>query len=318
MADRAWIRDLKPGTDVEETYVVRSRDIRQRRGGGQFLFGSLGDRTGEVAALVWENVDAVADILAPGQVVRIRGQVQKYNSRLQIVVRRAEAVAPGDVDDECFVRASSVDVEQLWSEFMAFIDGMADPHLKQLLFRIFADEEVVRSFKVAPAARSMHHAFRSGLLEHTVSVAKIGQMLARHYGLNESLVIAGILLHDFGKIWELEAEASIEYTDDGRLIGHISMQAMYVDRIIAEMPSFPHEHRRQLIHILLAHHGKYEYGSPRRPKTLEAMLVHLVDTMDSRMAGMQEAIDAGADSDLAWSDFSRMLERHVYRRKLKD
>jgi 3'-5' exoribonuclease len=318
MADRAWIRDLKPGTDVEETYVVRSRDIRQRRGGGQFLFGSLGDRTGEVAALVWENVDAVADILAPGQVVRIRGQVQKYNSRLQIVVRRAEAVAPGDVDDECFVRASSVDVEQLWSEFMAFIDGMADPHLKQLLFRIFADEEVVRSFKVAPAARSMHHAFRSGLLEHTVSVAKIGQMLARHYGLNESLVIAGILLHDFGKIWELEAEASIEYTDDGRLIGHISMQAMYVDRIIAEMPSFPHEHRRQLIHILLAHHGKYEYGSPRRPKTLEAMLVHLVDTMDSRMAGMQEAIDAGADSDLAWSDFSRMLERHVYRRKLED
>ena len=318
MADRAWIRDLKPGTDVEETYVVRSRDIRQRRGGGQFLFGSLGDRTGEVAALVWENVDAVADILAPGQVVRIRGQVQKYNSRLQIVVRRAEAVAPGDVDDECFVRASSVDVEQLWSEFMAFIDGMADPHLKQLLFRIFADEEVVRSFKVAPAARSMHHAFRSGLLEHTVSVAKIGQMLARHYGLNESLVIAGILLHDFGKIWELEAEASIEYTDDGRLIGHISMQAMYVDRIIAEMPSFPHEHRRQLVHNLQAHHGKYESGSPRRPKTHEAMLVHLVDTMDSRMAGMQEAIDAGADSDLAWSDFSRMLERHVYRRKLED
>jgi 3'-5' exoribonuclease len=318
MADRVWITDLRPGTDVEEAYVVRSRDVRQRRGGGSFLAGTISDRTGDVAFLVWENVDTLTGILAPGQVVRVRGQVQKYNSRLQVVVRRAEALSPGDVDQELFVRASSVDVDHLWSEFNGFIEEMKDPHLKQLLFRVFADEAVVRAFKVAPAARSMHHAFRSGLLEHTVSTAKIGRMLARHYGLDESLVIAGILLHDFGKIWELEADASIEYTDDGRLIGHISMQAMFVDRMIADMPSFPHEHRRQLIHILLAHHGKYEYGSPRRPKTLEAMLVHLADTMDSRMAGMQEAIDAGGDSDLAWSDFSRMLERHVYRRKLED
>lgn len=316
MPERAWIKDLQPGHDVEEAFVVRARDIRQRRGGGSYLAGKLGDRTGEVAALAWENVDQVASVMEPGRVVRIRGQVQRYNSRLQVVVRRVEAVPEGSVDRDLFVRASAVDADVLWAEFMGFVETMKDPHLKQLLFRVFADEDTVAAFKRAPAARSMHHAYRTGLLEHTVSSAKAGRLLAGHYGLDESLVVAGILLHDLGKVWELSIDNSIEYTDEGRLIGHITMQALHLDRLIAEMPSFPDEHRRQLLHVLLAHHGEYEYGSPRRPKTPEAMLVHQVDTLDSKLAGMQEAIDAGGDSDLSWSDYSRILDRHVYRRRL--
>lgn len=314
--ERHWVNRLKPGTEVEETYAVRTCDVRQRRGGGPYLAMTLGDRTGDVAGLVWDNVDRVAKICEPGRVVRIRGQIQRYNQRLQLVVRQAEEVAADGVDIALFVRASEVDPELLWQRLMTLIEEMTDPHLKQLLFRVFSDPEVDARFKIAPAASGMHHAFRSGLLEHTISMANAAKGLATHYGLNEDMVVAGALLHDLGKIWELDIGSSISYTDDGRLLGHLSMEVMFVDRIISELSAFPAEHRRQLLHILLSHHGKYEYGSPRRPKTPEALLVHMVDNLDSKMAGMLEAIGPVGDDDDAWSEYSRILERYIYRRRL--
>lgn len=315
MSERSWIKELRPGSDVEEVYVVRSRDLRQRRGGGNYLAATVGDRTGEVAGLAWENVDRLAKVCEPGQVVRIGGQVQKYQGRLQIVIRRAETVPPEEVVEADFVRASSIDPAVLWNKLQGFINEINEPNLKQLLFRIFSDPEVERPFRTAPAAKTMHHAFRAGLLEHTVSAAGAGSLLAKHYRLSEDLVVAGVLLHDLGKIWELETNASIEYTDDGRLIGHLALEALYVDRRIEELADFPKELRRHLLHILLSHHGEYAYGSPRRPKSPEAMLVHMVDNLDSRLAGMFEAIAAEGDSDEAWSPYSRMLERNVYRRR---
>jgi len=312
--ERLWIRDLRPGSEVDEAYAVRTRDLRQRRGGGPFLALTLVDRTGEITGLVWENVDQLAPEFVIGGVTRVRGQVQRYNQRLQLVIRRAEAVASQDVDERDFVRASSHDPAMMWRRLEAFIEEVVDPHLKQLLFRVFSDPEVAARFKVSPAARSMHHAFRSGLLEHTVSVTQVGRDLARSYRLDESLVVAGCLLHDLGKIWELEPGASIEYTDDGRLLGHLPMEVLHVDRRIGELPSFPAETRRQLLHLLLAHHGEYEYGSPRRPKTPEALLVHMVDNLDSKLGGMLEAIAADAGDDEAWTSYTRILDRHVYRR----
>jgi 3'-5' exoribonuclease len=144
----------------------------------------------------------------------------------------------------------------------------------------------------------------------------VARTLARHYGLSQDLVVAGCLLHDFGKIWELEIGTSIEYTDDGRLIGHIPMETLFVDKKIGELKKFPPETRRQLLHILLAHHGEYEFGSPRRPKTPEALLVHMVDNLDSKMAGMLEAITAQGADEEAWTPYSRILERHIYRRRV--
>jgi len=311
---RAWVRDLRPGDEVDEIYAVRSKEVRQRRGGGPFLALTLGDRTGAVAALVWENVDAIGPALPVGALTRIRGQVQRYNQKLQVVIRRAAAVPAEEVDEGVFVRASRRDPEDLWRELQETIGEVADSHLRQLLFRVFADPEVVERFRVAPAARSLHHAYRSGLIEHTLSMTAAARLLARHYRLDEGLVLAGALLHDLGKIWELESTPSIEYTDDGRLLGHLPMEVLYVDRRIAELGAFPAETRRQLLHILLSHHGEYEYGSPRRPKTPEAMLVHLADNLDSKLAGMLEAIAADGGEDEPWSAFSRILERHVYRR----
>jgi 3'-5' exoribonuclease len=313
---RAWVKDLRAGTDLEESFAVRSVDVRQRRGGGPYLAATIGDRTGEVTALVWQNVDQLREVLEPGKVVSVKGQVQRYNQQLQVVVRQAEALPAESVEDSLFVRSSSADPKVLWKNLNAFIEEVSDPDLRQLLFRIFSDPEVEKLFRSAPAARSMHHAFRSGLLEHTVSVASVARELARHYGLSHDLVVAGCLLHDFGKIWELAIGTSIEYTDDGRLIGHIPMEALFVDKKIAELKKFPAEVRRQLLHILLSHHGEHEFGSPRRPKTPEALLVHMVDNLDSKMAGMLEAIAAQGTDDEAWTPYSRILERHIYRRRL--
>jgi 3'-5' exoribonuclease len=313
--DRVWVKDLKPGTEVEETFAVRSRDVRQRRGGGPYLALTLGDRSGDVMALVWEDVDRLAKVLEPGKVAIVRGQVQRYNQRLQVVIRRAEQVSADEVDTGLYLRASEIDPEILWQQLMAFVEGIEDSHLKQLLFRVFSHPEVAERIRVAPAARGMHHAFRTGLLEHTVSMTTAAKALASHYRLSEDMVVAGALLHDLGKIWELDIGSTISYTDDGRLLGHLSMEVIFVDRMINELPSFPNEIRRQLLHILLAHHGRYEYGSPRRPKTPEALLVHMLDNLDSKMAGMWEAIGSGSNEQDAWSDYSRILERYVYRRR---
>jgi 3'-5' exoribonuclease len=315
MAERAWIKNLKPGTELDEVFVVRSRELRRRRGGGNYLAVTLGDRTGEVASLAWENGETLAKVCEPGAIVRIGGHVQQYQGRTQVVFRRAETVDQSDIDPSLFVRSSMVDADVLWQKLQSLIGAMEDVHLRQLLFRIFSDPEVETSFRLSPAAKTMHHAFRSGLLEHSVSAAGAGAVLADHYQLHKDLVVAGILLHDLGKIWELETENSIEYTDDGRLIGHLALETLYVDKVIGELEDFPAEMRRQLLHILLSHHGEYAYGSPRRPKTPEAMLVHTVDNLDARLACMFEAIDQDGDSDQAWSGFSRMLERNVYRRR---
>ncbi len=312
---RVWIKDLQPGTDVNESYAVRSQEVRQRRGGGPYLALTLGDRTGDVAALVWENVDELGKVCQAGGVVNVRGQVQRYNQRLQVVVRAAERVGLDAVDMSLFVRSSEIDPEVLWRQLDELIEDVVDPHLKQLLFRVFSDPDVAARFRVAPAARGMHHAFRSGLLEHTVSVTKAAKAMARHYQLDVDVVVAGALLHDLGKIWELTITSSINYTDDGRLLGHLAQEVLFVDRTIAELPAFPGETRRHLLHILLSHHGEYAFGSPRRPKTPEALLVHMVDNLDSKMAGMLEAMGSADASEDAWSDFSRILERYVYRRR---
>jgi len=268
-----------------------------------------------VAALAWENAEELFKLMTPGSVVRIRGQVQRYNQRLQVVIRQAQVLDPAEIDERLFVRSSSVDPGLLWNRLMGLVEKVGDERLRQLLFRIFSDPGIAERFKVSPAARSMHHAYRSGLMEHTVSMTTAARSLAEHYGLNVDLVTAGCLLHDLGKIWELEPGPSIEYTDDGRLLGHLPMETLFVERKIAELDGFPRETRRQLLHILLSHHGEYAYGSPRRPKTPEAQLVHMVDNLDAKVTGMLDAISSGGETEEAWTAYIPLLERYVYRRR---
>ena len=315
MGERAWVRDLVPGTEVRQPFAVRAKDVRRRRGGGEFLTLVLSDRTGHVDALAWEGVHRFDRACRTGDVVRVVGHVQKYRQRLQIVVRDLDRVADEEIDEGVFIRSSAVDPERLRERLDDLIASVDDEHLRDLLARIVSDPEVAGALLRAPAARSLHHAYRGGLLEHTVSMTTAAAALCDQYGCDRSLVVAGCVLHDLGKVWELDGKASFDYTDDGRLLGHIPMIALHVDRRIAESPSFPEETRRQLLHVLLAHHGEYAYGSPRRPKMPEALLVHTIDNLDARMAAMFEAISSGGDTGEAWSAYSPILERPVYRRR---
>jgi 3'-5' exoribonuclease len=316
--ERIWIRDLEPGLEINESYVVRSKDKRQRRQGGDFLSLQLADRSGEVAGLVWEKVPELDRLLSVGSVVEVSAQVQRYNQRLQLVIRKARLIDPETVDESVYLRSAADEPEALWARFQDLIEGLGNTHLKQLLFRIFADEEVATAFKLAPAARSMHHAYRSGLIEHTLSMVQAGRRLAEHYRLDVDLVTAGILLHDLGKVWELSYRPSIEYTTQGRLLGHITMVVLAVERQLSELASFPAELRLHLLHILLSHHGQYAYGSPRRPKTPEALLVHAVDDLDSKLATMIDLIGSGGETGEDWTAYSPILERNVYRRRPED
>jgi 3'-5' exoribonuclease len=237
---------------------------------------------------------------------------------LQLVIRKARLIDPETVDESVYLRSAADEPEALWARFQDLIEGLGNTHLKQLLFRIFADEEVATAFKLAPAARSMHHAYRSGLIEHTLSMVQAGRRLAEHYRLDVDLVTAGILLHDLGKVWELSYRPSIEYTTQGRLLGHITMVVLAVERQLSELASFPAELRLHLLHILLSHHGQYAYGSPRRPKTPEALLVHAVDDLDSKLATMIDLIGSGGETGEDWTAYSPILERNVYRRRPED
>ncbi len=300
---------------MEEVYAVRGKEVRQRRAGGQFLSLTLADRTGQVSALAWEDLDRIGRACTPGALVRVHGQVQRYNQNLQVVVRSAIQVPVEEVDASLFVRSSAADPEVMWNRLLSVVGEVADPHLKQLLFRLLNDPDIAERFRLAPAARGMHHAYRAGLVEHTLSMTLAARQLARHYRLAEDLVVAGSILHDIGKLWELEVGTTIEYTDDGRLLGHLTMGVLRVERELVELPRFPAETRRHLLHILLSHHGEYEFGSPRRPKTPEALLIATVDNLDAKLGGMLEAIAAGGDTGEAWTEYTKILDRPVYRRR---
>ncbi|MCP4902174.1 MAG: HD domain-containing protein [bacterium] len=316
--ERRWIGSLRPGDKVEELYAVADKELRQRRGGGRFLSLNLCDSSGRLGAMVWENVGELDRVLEPGRVVLVRGNVQRYNQRLQMIVREAQVVAEEQIDERLFVKSSGFDPEALWDQLISLIENLDDDHLKQLLFRVLADPEVSQRLRLAPAARVMHHAYRAGLLEHTVSMATLASKFAGHYGLDRDIIVAGCVLHDLGKIWEFDNDHSLSYTDDGRLIGHLTIGVLYVERVLADLPSFPAETRRQLLHAMLAHHGEYEFGSPRRPKTPEALLIHLLDNLDSRMAGVLDTIATEGEHGDAWTANCRILGRPIYRRRRSD
>jgi len=199
------------------------------------------------------------------------------------------------------------------------ISSIKNPHLRRLLEQIFSNGEVAGKFKLAPAAKGLHHVYLGGLLEHTLSVVDLCQMACQHYQeLNRDLLIAGAVLHDLGKIDELSYSRSFNYTDEGRLLGHILMQCQWVDKEMDKLEDFPPELRLQLLHLLASHHGSYEFGSPRRPKTLEALVLHYLDDMDAKVESMQQSISGHPTLEGNWSPFNKILERYIYRKKVEE
>jgi 3'-5' exoribonuclease len=285
-------------------FVVSAKQVRSKKDGSRYFSLTLADRTGQVDAVMWET-DSAGEFAA-GDVIKLRGQVCRYKEKPQINVERIRAAAPGEFELGDFVPHTERNILALWAELNAYVDSFTDSHLKLLLRSFLDDASIAVAFKEAPAAKSMHHAWIGGLLEHVVSLLGICDLAARHYAVHRDLLLTGAILHDIGKLEELRWGTSFEYTVEGTLLGHITLGIAMIEKKLAAIPDFPSPLRVLVEHVVLSHHGKYEFGSPKLPMIPEAVLLHYLDDMDAKMQTMQNefgrnvAAGRGADEVTEW------------------
>jgi 3'-5' exoribonuclease len=292
-------------------FSASSKQVRSKKDGSKYLALVLGDCTGQIEARLWDANEAGE--FEQGDIVKVRGQVSRYQDKLQITLDRIRKSLPEEYDLGDFVPQTERNIDELWAELNGFVDSLADPDFKALLRAFFDDEELAAALRQAPAAKSMHHAWIGGLLEHIVSLVGISSVAAQHYPeINRDLLLTGAMLHDIGKLEELRWGTSFEYTLEGQLLGHITIGIGMIERKIATLPNFPAAKRLLIEHVVLSHHGKYEFGSPKLPMVPEAILLHYLDDMDAKMQTVRsEFARSVANGKTAgqMTDWVRAMER---------
>lgn len=305
------LKNLKPNDRFETIFLVRSKDIREKKNGVPFLSLTLADRTGAIDSKIWDNVTELAKTFEANDFIHARGKVQTFNNQHQAIVTWLRAVPEDQVHLGDYIPHTEFDIESMYHEVLGTIDSFSNPDLKRLLGSIFRDPEFARRYKRSPAARVNHHAKIGGLLEHVLSLLRLSKLMASHYDdLDSDLLACGVLLHDAGKIFELSSERSFEYTDNGKLLGHISMGSAWLDRRCDEIGGFPPRLKTLLLHLVLSHHGKLEFGSPQLPVFPEALALHFIDDLDAKLEMMRQA-RAGIVEGSAWSGFHHALGRSI-------
>jgi 3'-5' exoribonuclease len=310
-----FVRELKPDEIATAIFLVQSKEIRQKRTGEPYLSLSLSDRTGEIEARMWDNVAEVMDTFERDHFIKIRGQLQIYNTRPQLIIHRLRRLLDNEVDFADFFPASLRNPDEMWRELRQIVVELPDVDLRRLLDAFLDDPAIAERYRVSPAAKSIHHAFRGGLLEHVLSLLGLARPIAAHYKtVDWSLLVTGIVLHDIGKIHELTYERGFGYSAEGQLIGHIAIALRMLSDKLRPFPDFPEKLRTLVEHMILSHHGKLEFGSPKVPLFPEALLLHYLDDMDSKMECMRAAAEKGALAEGLFTAWSSPLERVVLRK----
>ena len=305
------LKGVGPTERFQCAFLVQSKEVRQKKSGDLFLSMKLGDRTGVLNAVMWDNVPAVAEAFKDGDFVDVRGKMQIFNRQHQIVVHKLTVLAEDDVFLGDFIPHTKCDIEELYSGLLALIEAFSDPHLKRLMAAIFNDSEFAALYKRAPAASGMHHARIGGLLEHVASLMRLAKAVAGNYeDIDADLLACGVLMHDVGKIFELSSERTFEYTDEGRLLGHIPIGSAWLGSRCDEIDGFPPRLKTLLQHMVISHHGEREYGSPQEPMFPEALALHLIDNLDAKLEIMRSAREDMPDGTV-WSAFHRGLKLQV-------
>jgi len=288
-------------------FLCPYKELRAGRSGSEFVFLSLQDSTGQIVAKVMADVDRYKNEFDAGEFVRVEGHGSIYNGQLQLVLTSIRRVNPdqdrlqGFREEDCILSAPRP-IDEMWTELQEHLRAVKSDHIRVLLNRVVTDHEA--QLRVWPAAQAIHHAYRGGFLEHITKMAEVGRLVARAYGANEDLVVAGVVLHDIGKLQELAYEGgSGSYTRDGNLVGHITLGVVMVREQINGIANFPAELRSQIEHLIASHHGTREHGSPVEPKTIEAFIVASIDELDARLNMVRKAIaeDPGDDEFTAWN-----------------
>ena len=310
-----YVSGIEPNKVITTSFLVQSKEIRQKRGGEFYLSLMLGDRTGELDARMFDNVAEVLDAFDRDDFIQVKGLVQVFHNRPQLTIHKLRLMDESEVDFADYFPASKRDPEEMWRELRGIVDGISNPHLKALLDAVLADEDVARRYKRAPAAKTIHHAFLGGLIEHVLSLCALAKLTAAHYaGVDVDLLLTGAVLHDIGKIYELNYERGFSYSTEGQLIGHISIAMRMVGEKLHGMPDFPPLLRSLVEHLILSHHGKLEYGSPKTPQFPEAMLLHYLDDMDSKMECMRALIENDRQVEGCFTSYSAVLERSALKK----
>jgi 3'-5' exoribonuclease len=311
---KTFISELSKGQTVESTFLVRDKIVAKTKAGNPYLSIKLADRTGETEGRIWDNALDFLPLFERDDFIKVRGEVDEFQGVLQLRITRLRKCEDREIQLGDYLPHTSQDVEKMFEELKAIASRVRQPFLGRLLTEFLGEEELAKKFKMAPAAKAMHHVFLGGLLEHTLSVAQLVLLIGPRYkGIDQDLLLTGAILHDLGKVSELSFARTFDYTDPGRLLGHITLTAEMIDEKIKGIPDFPGNLAVLLKHIILSHHGEYEFGSPRRPKTLEALLLHHLDDMDAKMNGFMAWIEKEKDTPSRWTSYHKLFDRFIYK-----
>ena len=312
-----YISDYREGNRFSGIYLCKQKQILKTKAGKTYYSLILQDKTASIDGKIWEISGAIAEF-EQMDYIACEGQVTSFQGNLQVNISRVRVADEGEYDPTDYIPCTDKDIEKMYAEILEFIDSVEDKNLKKLLENYFKNNsDFIKEFKKHSAAKSVHHSFMGGLLEHTLAVTKLCDTYAKQYPvINRNLLITAALLHDMGKIYELSSFPENDYTDVGNLLGHIYMGARLIENECEKIEGFPETLRSELIHCILAHHGKMEFGSPKTPGIIEAFALHYADNTDAKLQTMTEIIK-NAGNEMGWLGFNRLLESNIRQTKSK-
>lgn len=293
---------------ITSSFLVSAKQIKPKKSGEMFLALTLCDRSGHIDAKMWDNVNDAIDIFEQEDFVKIRGLINKYSNRFQLTIHKLRRMEESEVDYADYLPKTTKDIDELWRTVYSYVSSFQNQSLKLLLEAFIGDPQIAEAYRQAPAAKSLHHAFIGGLLEHVVSLMKLCDAVAALYpAINRDLLLTGAFLHDIGKIHELSYQRSFSYTTKGQLLGHMIIELEMLHEKIALVPGFPAELKLLIEHLIISHHGKYEFGSPKLPMFPEALMLHYLDDLDSKMESMRAHFEREPEAE--WTGYNGSLGR---------
>ncbi len=309
-----YVNQIRERDQIESIFLVRDKITAMAKNGKPYMTLKLMDRSGEVEARIWDNVDQFSTRFEKDHFIQVTAKASVYLGKMQLVVQDLRPIDEAVVDLADFLPVAQREQQQMRQELDTLLASLTDPHIEALLRCFFDDADFYRRYSLAPAAKGMHHVYLGGLLEHSLAVAALACDIAPRYPqINRDLLIAGALLHDVGKVAELSYQRSFDYTDEGKLLGHIIIGVQMIEDRVRQLADFPAELSIMLKHLLLSHHGQYEFGTPKRPKFIEAVVLSFIDDLDSKINGIQTHIDKEPDREGNWTNYHRLYDRYFYK-----
>ncbi len=307
-----YVNKLQDGDFVNDYFVAVRKDLRPRQNGGKFLGMVFKDKTGDIGGVLWNNAFEVAKLFEVGDVVNVRGKVNTYQGRLQIQVDQVLPLRDNEYDIEDLISKAEDTTGDL-KALRKILDSVQNTWLRELIKRFWADEEFMEQFQTAAAAKKWHHEYHGGLVRHCLEMARLAEAACSVFPqLDRDLLLVGVFVHDIGKIAEMSHDFFVDYTNAGKLIGHLQIGCEMVQEKISGIKDFPETMRLQLLHMILSHHGEFQNGSPVLPKTLEAIVLHHIDNLDAQAAAFLRIIQEARDNGQEWSDYQPLIDRIIW------